>query len=156
MDDKKLSAHSHAQETFCVPLLHNHQTDASIGSLRRLLSILLLAVFSLSFASPLLALATKSESNVRACCRRNGMHHCLEAASASSETPAFTAPTERCPYLPAAISTIHSDTFSPATNQAIYAELSAHPASAAQTESKFRISRSRSQQKRGPPALHII
>jgi hypothetical protein len=136
--------------------LRRKREDASIKSLRRLLSILLLAVFGLPFVSPLLAMTAKSESNLPACCRRNGTHHCVmslgERAQSGDRTPHFGAPVEKCPYCPATIAVVHGDTFGPPPSQAIFAGLIAHPVVAAQTESKLRISRNRSRQKRGPPA----
>jgi len=53
---------------------------ASIKLLRRLLSIFLVAMFGLPLVSPLLALTAKSESNLPACCRRSGQHHCMMSA----------------------------------------------------------------------------
>jgi hypothetical protein len=124
--------------------------------LRRFLSILLLAVFGLPFVSPLLAMTAKSESNLPACCRRNGKHHCLmvtgERAQLANRDPQFQAPLDKCPYCPTAVAMIHSDTFVPPPAQAIFAGLIAHPAVVAQAESNLRISRCRSHQKRGPPA----
>jgi hypothetical protein len=124
--------------------------------LRRFLSILLLAVFGLPFVSPLLAMTAKSESNLPACCRRNGKHHCLtgmgERAQFANRDPQFQASLDKCPYFPAAVAMIHGDTFVPSPAQAIFAELIAHPAVVAQAESNLRISRSCSHQKRGPPA----
>jgi hypothetical protein len=125
-------------------------------ALRRLLSILLLAVFGMPFISPLFAMTAKAESNLPACCRRNGKHHCTMGVTVRSrltnQSPEFQAPLEKCPYCPASVAVVHCDTFGPPTHQAIFAELIAHPAGTAQTESKLRISRSRSRQKRGPPA----
>jgi hypothetical protein len=129
---------------------------ASIELVRRLLSIFLLVMFGLPFVSPLLALTAKSESNLPACCRRNGQHHCMTnlggRAQLASHDPQFQAPVEKCPYCPPAVALIHGNTFVPLTGKAIFAGLIAHPAVAAQAESKLRISRSRSRQKRGPPA----
>jgi hypothetical protein len=122
---------------------------------RRLLSIFLLAVFGFVLVSPLLALSAKSESNLDACCRRNGQHHCMismgERAQLANQSPEFQEPVEKCPYCPAVVAMIHGDTFVPPTGKAIFAGLMAHPAVAAQAESKLRISLSRSRQKRGPP-----
>jgi hypothetical protein len=75
-----------------------------------------------------------------------------ERAQSGDRTPQFGAPVEKCPYCPAAIAVVHGDTFGPPPSQAIFAGLIAHPVVAAQTESKLRISRNRSRQKRGPPA----
>ena len=129
--------------------------SASIEPVRRFLSIFLLAMFGLPFVSPLLALTATSQSNLPACCRRNGRHHCVttmsERAQLANHDPQFQTPVEKCPYCPAAVAVIHGDTFAPSGAQAIFARLVAHPAVVAQTQSKLRISRSRSRQKRGPP-----
>jgi hypothetical protein len=126
-----------------------------MGRLRRLIAISLLATLGLPFVPPLLALTARSESNLPACCRRNGKHHCMMGmADRSLRTggdPQFTAPAEKCPYSPAAVIATHGNTFAPPLAQALFAALVAHPAIAAQTESKLRISLSRSRQKRGPP-----
>ena len=127
--------------------------------MRKALSILLLAFFGLPIFSPLLALTPRSEKDLPACCRRNGKHHCMmsmaERSLRASHDPQFQAPAEKCPYCPTAIAVVHGNTFVPPTAQAIFASLIAHPAVAAQTESKLRISRDRSRQKRGPPTLFL-
>jgi hypothetical protein len=123
---------------------------------RKALSILLLAFFGLPIFSPLLALTPRMEKNLPDCCMRSGKHHCMmstaERSQLASRDPQFQAPAEKCPYCPAAVAVVHGNTFVPPTAQAIFAGLIAHPAVAAQTESKLRISRNRSRQKRGPPA----
>ena len=128
--------------------------------LRKILSIALLVILGMPFVSPLFALSAKSDVGVRACCRRNGMHHCVlsagERAELSQHDPAFSAPAQRCPYCPASVVAVHGDSFAVSTAKAVYAGLIAHPAVVAQTESKLHISRSRSRQKRGPPALFLL
>lgn len=128
--------------------------------LRRLLAITLLVVFSLPLASPLFALNRKSEDNLPACCRRNGKHHCMAAAAAmtdqaKSNAPQFLSQPERCPYLPCITSSVRSNWATPPLNEMIFAGLVSHPAAIAQTQSKWRISRDRSRQKRGPPAFSL-
>jgi hypothetical protein len=59
---------------------------------------------------------------------------------------------EKCPYCPRTVATFHRDILAPPTAQVIFAALAAHPAVVAQVESKLRIARDRSRQKRGPPA----
>jgi hypothetical protein len=107
--------------------------------------------------SPLFALGAMSDTGLPACCRRNGKHHCMmsadEGATLSSDTQAFDAPPQQCPYYPASIAIVHGDLFTLPAAQAVYAGLIAHPAVVAQTESKLRISRTRSRQKRGPPSF---
>lgn len=76
-----------------------------------------------------------------------------ERSQHASHDPRFQAPGEKCPFSPISIVTIHDNIFVAPAAQAIFAELIAHPAVAAQTESKLRISRNRSRQKRGPPSL---
>jgi len=125
--------------------------------LRRLFSILLLVVFSLPFLAPLMALGQGPEAGLPACCRRNGKHHCMmsmaERNQAASHAPQFQAPAEKCPCCPATVASAHRDPLSrPETGQAIFANIVSHPTLAPQTESKRRISRDRSRQKRGPPS----
>ncbi len=79
------------------------------------------------------------------------MSSVVERSQLASHDPQFQAPVEKCPYCPAIIAVVHGDAFVPPTAQAVFAGLIAHLAVTAQTESKLRISRSRSRQKRGPP-----
>jgi len=113
-------------------------------------------VFFLPLIPPLSGLSAKSEANLPACCRRNGKHYCMVSMAQRnqlvSRDPQFQAPAEKCPYCPTAIAAVHGNTFVPPTAQAVFAVLVAHPAVAAQTVSKLRVSRNRSNQKRGPPA----
>jgi hypothetical protein len=125
--------------------------------LRKFLSITLLAFFGLPFFSPLFALSAKGESSLPACCRRDGKHHCAmhqavleQAASAGL---GLQAPIEKCPCYPASLTVFHQAQFGIAPSQVIFAGLISHPTVHAQTESKQRISRIRSRQKRGPPSM---
>jgi hypothetical protein len=124
--------------------------------LKKPLAIALLAVFGLPFVPPLLALSATSDAGLRACCRRNGKHHCVmstgEKATLSQDIPVFSTPSEGCPYCPASVAIVHVNVFAPSVAQAVFAGLIAHPAVVPQTESKLQISRSRSRQKRGPPS----
>jgi hypothetical protein len=65
--------------------------------LRRFSAILLLLLFGLSLLSPLLA--SDSASNLPACCRRAGQHHCSDMAGTPSSGPAFRN-TGHCPMYP--------------------------------------------------------
>jgi len=64
----------------------------------------------------------------------------------------FSAPVERCPYYPRAMTATHAGVMSPAAYSSILASPASHPSGVAQTESKRRIARDRSRQKRGPPS----
>ena len=123
---------------------------------RRSLSILLLVLFGLPFVSSLFAAGSATDTGVPACCRRNGTHHCLmsmtERSQISRQGDGFAAIPERCPYCPGVVTATHADWLTAPTGEAIFAGLVSHPASEAQTESKRRVSRDRSRQKRGPPS----
>lgn len=125
--------------------------------MRRLGSILLLAVFFLPLLSPLLALGQDADVGLPLCCRRNGAHHCAmsmrERTERADHHPEFQSPLQSCPYCPVTVAPVHPDPLSsPGTSQAIFAGIVSHPANTPQTESKWRIARDRSRQKRGPPA----
>ena len=121
--------------------------------MRRSLSTLLLLVLSWSMVAPLFAAAQGTGSNLPACCRRNGAHHCSMGAVQGDPTQArhIGAVSAKCPFYPGTTASFHADPgFTPAA-QAIFAALVSHPASAAQTASLWRIARDRCRQKRGPP-----
>jgi hypothetical protein len=133
---------------------------------RRLIAIAIAILIGLPSVSPLFALGSGDDPSRPACCRRGGKHHCMmmdmDAGASSSGAvllgtqPAgirLTAATvsERCPYGSQSVpGGLHPD-WSLRTSAAIFAGVVAHPAVAAQTESKRRISADRSRQKRGPP-----
>lgn len=127
--------------------------------MRRFLSISLLLLFTLPLVSPLFAAST-AEANIRACCRRNGKHHCaMSAMEQSSTNDAAKANTgrlrERCPYSPASAAAINLPFVADSIQTAISADTPSHPTCHAQPVSLFRISCSHSHQKRGPPFLTL-
>ncbi len=131
-----------------------------MSPLRSFLSILLLAAFCLPFASPLFALGTGAETGVPACCRKAGKHHCMMNLADGDKAPQhetqLAPPVEKCPYAPGSMTTAHTNLLAPGTSSAVFAELVSHPTGHAQSESKRRISRDRSRQKRGPPASILL
>jgi hypothetical protein len=126
---------------------------------RKLISILLLAVFSLSLVLPLLAMGRDSEAGLPACCRRNGKHHCMMSMNERgdlvlSHDPQFKAPAEKCPYWPGSVAPSQPNPLAvPPSAVAVYGYLLSHPTGVTQTEARRRISRDRSNGKRGPPTL---
>jgi hypothetical protein len=134
--------------------------DGSIQILRRLLSILLLAVFGLPLVSPLFALSTMGATRLSACCRRDGKHHCMgkmvDRGNLTQSRTQFTAPAEKCPLCPFALVATHSELLALPVADAVFASLVSHPAGVAQTEPMWRISRDRSRQKRGPPVFSSL
>ena len=108
----------------------------------------MLAVFSfLPFAPVLLA----DDSNLPACCRRLGAHHC---AMASVDTQGASLIQQRCAQFPLASASLAASGIAAVTpSQSVFAAIVSHPAAHAQTEARYRVSFSRAWQKRGPPAL---
>ncbi len=126
--------------------------------LRRLLTILLLAFFGLPIVSPLFALSATEPGRIRACCRRNGEHHCAMTATernsleqGGEDSSRFAAPPETCPNAPAAVAAIHTNLLAVPASDRVFAALVSHASGVVQTESMRLISRDRSRQKRGPP-----
>lgn len=82
-------------------------------SVRRLLALSLLLLFSFPLVSPLLALSTNPDANLPACCRRNGAHHCqmkMQRTNTSTHQTAFSTIPTKCPFYPApATLTRHND-----------------------------------------------
>jgi hypothetical protein len=119
---------------------------------RRALASLLLALFSFPLIAPLFA--ANAASQLPACCRRDGKHHCaMLSGDMESPAPTFQAIRPKCPYYPS------TPTFSSEENVAIlksspatFTSLLSNPAVPAKTEACYRVSFSRSHQKRGPPA----
>jgi hypothetical protein len=142
-----------------IPCRHTH-FGASIRSVRRLLSILLLAVFGLPVVSPLFALSTTEAVRLPACCRRDGKHHCTalpaDRGNLAPRRMQLSAPAGKCPCCPTAVSVTPSRLLGLPIGDAIFASLISHPSGLAQTESMQRISRDRARQKRGPPVLSSL
>jgi hypothetical protein len=124
--------------------------------MRKVLSMLLLAVFGFPLVSPLLAMGTTSNGTLLACCRRSGKHRCAgtmaDRASSTDRETRLTAPPEKCPFCPAGVAISHHDFPAMAEAESAFALLVTRPSGVVQTESRLRISRDRSRQKRGPPA----
>lgn len=122
--------------------------------MRRLISISLLLLFSLSLVSPLFAMST-ADANIPACCRRDGQHHCIMlAAIAQHSTQEASASLQgRCPY-DIAVHTAMNLPFVPdEIGAAISTRIVYTSANFTQAEAPVCISFNRSHQKRGPPSL---
>jgi hypothetical protein len=123
-------------------------------AVRHAWAVWLLAMFSFSPIVP--TTLTDAKSNLPACCRRAGVHHCARHTAdeqESSSGPAVRAIRHACPYFPATTSVPgQSNTVLPEDSRAIFASLLSHPAVQAQTEARYHVSFSPSHQKRGPPA----
>jgi len=95
-----------------------------------------------------------AQSDLPACCRRNGAHHCIgnmdEAASSSGLS--VQAVRQTCPSFVIAAPAF-ANLAPPKPSAAVFAALLSHPSIQFQTEARYRVSFSRSHQKRGPPAI---
>ena len=124
-------------------------------SVRRLAVLYaLLLAFGYSLIAPAL-LALTAESNLPACCRRDGKHHCSmdQKAFAVSTGPSVRA-ISGCPLFPAgksAPSARQTDAALPAA--AFSSPVVEWPAEASQTASLLRPAFERTSPKRGPPSL---
>jgi hypothetical protein len=124
--------------------------------MRRTLALLLPVLLSLPLIAPLIL--ANADSNLPACCRRNGQHHCampsMGAEAPSSSGSSIHSGVSRCSYYPGAASTQRESKIAPLkASLAIFASLISHPVVQTQTEAQYRVSFSRSRHKRGPPAL---
>jgi hypothetical protein len=126
--------------------------------MRRTLSILMVVVFWMPSLAPLFGATGSDEASVPACCRRHGQHHCtmseaeratLQAIGAAA--PEFRAPAQKCPYQRQSVRDVQHGRSAVTVRQVVYAALVSHPTGLAQTQSKWRVSRERARQKRGPP-----
>jgi hypothetical protein len=124
--------------------------------MRRVPAILLVFLFSFSPIGP--ALFVDAESDLPACCRRSGKHHCgmmaQDMAGAPSSGPAVDALRTRCPFFPNGGAVLpHSGAALLATSQPAGIAIVIRIAAPVQAEAGYRLSLNRSHQKRGPPSL---
>jgi hypothetical protein len=129
---------------------------------RRFAAILMLAMLGAFYAVPLVhAVSSDPESDLPACCRRHGKHHCAMMDQylrlKASGKPTFNVPPEHCPFYPQGL----PQTWAPfvaallPARGAAYTALQSRPACPAQTQARYRISFDRTRQKRGPPASSL-
>ena len=122
-----------------------------IIAMRRISAILLVGLFGFWLIGPAL-LAQDAGSQLPACCRRAGKHHCAMAAIQTQSPAGPVLHTGRCTLFPVGAAVPTDGTVSlPAASESIFAGLISHPASRPQMEALCRISYSRAGQKRGPP-----
>jgi hypothetical protein len=127
--------------------------------MRRVPAILLVVLFSYSLMAP--ALLVDDESNLPACCRRDGKHHCGMMAQdmagtepAPSSGPAADALRAKCPFFPNGGATLpHSGTALLAAAQTSGISIAIRTSTPARSEAGYRLSFDRSHPKRGPPTL---
>jgi hypothetical protein len=116
-------------------------------------------LFSLPLIQPLLAMNMAKESNLPACCRRSGAHHCMMSAeemAALLHGEHVTTLHSQCPMFPKAIGVGHSEQLTFDRAAVLFAEVVSHPALHRQTEAWARVARDGARQKRGPPATFAV
>jgi hypothetical protein len=124
--------------------------------MRRVPAILLVFLFSFSLMGP--ALFVDDESNLPACCRRGGKHHCAMMDRDMAQTPstglAVDALRTRCPFFPNGGAVLpHSGAALLAASQPAGVSIVGQIAAPAQAEAGYRTSFNRAHHKRGPPTL---
>jgi hypothetical protein len=121
--------------------------------MRPALASLLLALFSYPLIVPMLR--ADADATMPSCCRREGKHHCsMGHATASQDGPAVDPVRPKCSSYPMTSASPGAWNFAILRNfTPINGSLLSYPSIEAQTEAQYRVSFSRSRQKRGPPAL---
>lgn len=124
--------------------------------MRRLLAALLVSVFSFSLIAP--ALIADADSNLPACCRRGGQHHCAMAdmgqdAAVPASDPVLNARAQKCPYFPKGGALLpHAGTALVAAAQLLESIPVSQLTVLSRAEAGCRVSFGHSHQKRGPPS----
>jgi hypothetical protein len=124
--------------------------------MRRVPAILLVFLFGFSLIGP--ALFVDAESNLPACCRRDGKHHCgmldRDMVETSSSGPALDVLRTKCPLFPSGGAVLPNYGVAlPGAPRMAAISIAVAILSPAQAEAGYRISLNRAHHKRGPPAL---
>lgn len=123
----------------------------------RAIAIMLINIISFGWLLP--AMPSGANISVPACCREHGKHQCAMKMAHRMESQADASDSihilyEKCPYSPKGWTTASSSQASTLNcGQLFFGDVLSHPALQAQTEARYRVSFSRSRQKRGPPSV---
>jgi hypothetical protein len=123
--------------------------------MRRACAAILLVLFSYPLIAPAFA-SGPDDSQLPACCRRNGKHHCAMLAEMALENipSRFVTLSEKCPYAPFARCPLmlpHS--FTPSARRTVAGPSQGPAILVRAAEAGYRISADRTRHKRGPPRL---
>lgn len=123
-------------------------------SVRRLLALSLLLLFSFPLVSPLLALSATSDANLPLCCRRNGVHHCgmkVQRPDASGHQVTVSTISTKCPFYPRPATLVrHNDARLHASARLLTRSVD-HSTVKVPIPAYVRIALDTAWQKRGPP-----
>jgi hypothetical protein len=120
--------------------------------MRRALAILLLCVLGLPLCASALGLGAQTQLPI--CCRRGGMHHCVEMEAMDAASGGAPAVRMTCPAFPRMAAQAHTGVWSFDGAGTVSATVVTQTAAMGQVEAGYRISFGRARQKRGPP-VHI-
>ncbi len=118
-----------------------------------LVALGLVLVFGLPLISPALA-STSDESQLPACCRRNGKHHCAMSMAMGGVSSRYRMVSEKCPFSPFAhpqLMVPHA--FLRNNAPAPHVRTAGPSFIVREAEAGYRTSADRTRQKRGPPSL---
>ena len=103
------------------------------------------------------ALFASTDSGLPACCRKDGKHKCGMAEMDAAAGPTLRGVTQ-CPMFPSRTSAAPASSVvgAPVPYQIATIHIDTFLNSAEQVEAQYRVSFSRSRQKRGPPAFSSI
>lgn len=120
---------------------------------RRSLAIGLLGLFSALSLVPLVS--SDPQSNLPACCRRDGKHHCsmMQVDEPSAQSSGLSAVAPRCPLFPKLTAGAGSIQLYPLVTRASSVSIVNQSSAHMQAEVEHRVSPARAHQKRGPPSL---
>jgi hypothetical protein len=118
---------------------------------RRSIATGLLCLFLTLCAAP--TLFFDSESNLPACCRRDGKHQCsmIDISRQTTGGARLSAVTLKCPLFPKVVPPAHGFQLYPFATQSFFQGVLRQPAFPRQAEIRYRVSSTRAHQKRGPP-----
>ncbi len=97
------------------------------------------------------ALGLGTQAQLPLCCRRGGVHHCMEMAGMDAASNAAPSLRMTCPAFPRMTAQAHTGVWSFDAADAATAAVTVQPAAIGQVEAGYRISFGRARQKRGPP-----
>ena len=129
---------------------------ARVAVMRRAAATVLFAVLAVPILLPLYAFRNSDpDSQLPACCRRDGKHHCGMAAAeqTSDSSPALRASSPRCPFWLSRVTVSRNPKFQLAASSLFYGDLARHPAFSPQAYIHLVVSEKNTHHKRGPPFL---
>ncbi|MGH9583215.1 MAG: hypothetical protein ACRD4O_09795 [Bryobacteraceae bacterium] len=118
----------------------------------RFCAIVLLGAMTFWLNAP--AIASGGGEQIPACCRAHGKHKCMMrrmVAMDATGSAQFIGP--KCPFMPSFSFTVVNGPSAPKATQSGSDLTVSRPVAQAQAEALFRISFTRSRQKRGPPVI---